>query len=176
MEDRGRLIYEEEIRESRIQAELNGHHIGMMGCAMAILLTWSLYGWRIWLGVGFPWRGLGGIIAVILTVVFIMIMNKLYALEFTQNLPIKIYEKGILMPITPMDAALRRKRSFIHDNDLASLSLVRAHRPDKKDILYAVTKQKRVYTKRYDRNSDIPEDIMDAVRISAPQAKISFSE
>jgi hypothetical protein len=175
MEDRGMLLYEEEIRESRMQAELNGHHIGIMGSAMAILLTWSLYGWRVWLGVSFPWRGLGGIIAIILTIVFIMIMNRLYAIEFTQNLPIKIYEKGILMPTTFLER-FRGKHSFIHDNDLESVRLVRAHSPDKMDVLYAITKQKRVYTKRYDRSSDIPDDIMEAVRISAPQAKISISE
>jgi hypothetical protein len=176
MEDRGRLLYEEEFRESRIQAELNGHHIGMMGSVLAILLIWSLYGWRVWRGVGFPWRGGGFLLALILTMIFIIIFNKLYALEFTQNLPIKIYEKGILMPTTFLDRKVGRKNSFIHDNDLESVRLIRAHKPEKRDLLIATTKQRKVYVKRYDRSSDVPYDIMESVRISAPQAKILISE
>jgi hypothetical protein len=176
MEDRGRLLYEEEFKETRVQAELNGHHIGILVTSLFILLTWSLYGYQIWKGISNLWIVLGLIISLILTGIFIFIIDRLIGIEFTQNLPIKIYEKGILMPITPMDRIIGRKRSFIHDNDLESVRLVRAHKPEKKDVLIATTKQKKVYIKRYDRNSDVPDDIMESVRISAPQAKILISE
>ena len=176
MEDRGRLLYEEEFKETRVQAELNGHHIGILVAFLFLILTWSLYGYQIWKGISNLWIVLGFIFSLILTGILIFIMDRLIGMEFTQNLPIKIYEKGILMPTTPMDRLIGRKRPFIHDNDLESVRLVRAHKPEKKDLLIATTKQKRVYVKRYHRNSDVPDDIMENVRISAPQAKISISE
>jgi hypothetical protein len=176
MEERGRLLYEEDLKERRAQAELNANHIGIFMAFLFLVLTWTLYGYMIWKGVRTLWIGLGFIFALILTGILLFIINRFIEMEFTQNLPIKIYEKGILMPITPMDRIIGRKRSFIHDNDLESVSLVRAHRPNKKDLLIAKTKQKKVYLKRYNRDSNVPDDILENIQISAPQAKISISE
>jgi hypothetical protein len=176
MEDRGRLLYEEEFSEKRTQAEINANHIGMFVAFLLIILTWTLYGYMVWKGTRIAWIIFGFIVAFILSWILIFIMDRLVAMEFTQNLPIKIYEKGILMPTTPMDRWVGRKRPFIHDNDIESVKLVRAHKPYKKDILIATTKQKKVYIKRYDRYSDAPDDILENVQISAPQAKISISE
>jgi hypothetical protein len=176
MEDRGRLLYEEEFSEKRTQAEINANHIGMFVAFLFVILTWTLYGYMIWRGTRLLWVILGFIMALILSGIFLFIMDRLVAMEFTQNLPIKIYEKGILMPTTPMDRIVGRKRPFIHDNDLESVRLVRAHKPYKRDMLIATTKQRKVYVKRYDRYSDVPDDILEAVQISAPQAKIIVSE
>lgn len=176
MEERGRLLYEEDRRESRAQAELNANHLGLFMAFLFLVLTWTLYGYVVWKEARMLWMGLGFILALILSGILLFIMDKLIGMEFTQNLPIKIYEKGILMPTTPMDRIIGRKRSFIHDNDLESVSLVRAHRPNKKDLLIAKTKQKKMYLKRYDRDSNVPDDILENIQISAPQAKISISE
>jgi hypothetical protein len=176
MEERGRLLYEEDLRERRAQGELNANHIGIFMVFLFLVLTWTLYGYTIWKGVRTLWIGLGFILALILTGILLFIMDRFIGIEFTQNLPIKIYEKGILMPTTPMDRIIGRKRSFIHDNDLESVSLVRAHKPNKKDLLIAKTKQKKVYLKRYNRDSNVPDDILENIQISAPQAKISISE
>jgi hypothetical protein len=176
MEERGRLLYEEDLRERRAQAELNANHLGIFMVFLFLVLTWTLYGYSIWKGVRILWIGLGFILALILTGILLFIVDRFIGIEYTQNLPIKIYEKGILMPTTPMDRIIGRKRSFIHDNDLESVSLVRAHRPNKKDLLIAKTKQKKLYLKRYDRDSNVPDDILENIQISAPQAKISISE
>jgi hypothetical protein len=176
MVEKGMLLYEEEFRETRVQAELGGNHIGILSSALLLILTWTLYGYYIWDGISNFWTGFGFVLALILTIISFYLIDRFIGMEFTQNLPIKIYDKGILMPTTPFERIIRRKQSFIHDNDLESVTLVRSHKPNKMDMLIAKTKQKKIYIKRYDRNSDVPEDILENVHISAPQAKISISE
>jgi hypothetical protein len=176
MVEKGRLLYEEEFRETRIQAEIGGNHIGILSSILLLILTWTLFGYYLWKGVSAFWTGAGLFFAIVLTIISLYLIDKFIGMEFTQNLPIKIYDKGILMPTTPYERIMRGKQSFIHDNDLESVTLVRSHKPNQMDKLIAKTKGKKIYIKRYDRTSDVPEDILENVHISAPQAKISISE
>ena len=96
--------------------------------------------------------------------------------EFTRNLPIKIYEKGILMPITPIDKIIWRKQPYIPYNNLYYLSLVKAQKKDKKDVLMAITMRRKSYPKRYDRNSKEVKFILESVRKAYPNVKVVMSE
>lgn len=176
MEEMGRLLYEEEIKERRAQGELGTNHIGIFVSFLVLILTWTVYGVEAWKGIRTLWLAIGLVASLILTAIFLYLINALVRAEVTKFMPIKVYDKGILMPITNFDRILWRKHMFIHDNDLESVRLIRSHKPDKKDILIATTKQGRAYTKKYDRNSEEPMNILENVHISAPQAKISISE
>lgn len=176
MEEKGRLLYEEEIRQKRVQAELNTNHIGMFICLLLLLMTWTAFGASVWESIGLLWVALGFITSLILTGILLYVIGIFGREEFTQFMPIKVYDKGVLMPITNFDRILFRKQPFIPDNDLESVVLVRARKPDQKDILIATNKQGKTYKKKYIRYSDEPENILDSVRISAPQARISINE
>lgn len=176
MEEKGRLLYEEVMRERRAQAELNPNHIGIFVSFLFLVLTWTVYGAMIWYGISTLWTVIGFILSLILSAIFIQIMGVLIREEFTQVIPIKVYDKGVLMPTTNFDRIIKRKQPFIHDNDLESVILIRTHKPSQKDILVATTKQGRTYIKKYDCNSEEPENILESVRISAPQAKVSIVE
>lgn len=176
MEDLGRLLYEEEIKERRAQAELSANHIGIFVSFLVLILTWTVYGVQAWRGIESLWLAIGLLISLFLTAIFLYLISILVRTEVIRFMPIKVYDKGILMPITNFDRFIWRKHKFIHDNDLESVRLVRAHKPDKENILIATTKQGRTYTKRYDRNSEEPVNILENVRISAPQAKVLISE
>ena len=172
----GRLVYEEEIKERRVQAELSANHIGIFVSFLILILTWTVYGVQAWKGIGTLWLVMGLLTSLLLTAIFLYLIGLLVRAEVTKYIPIKIYDKGILMPVTYFDRILWRKQPFIHDNDLESVRLIRAHKPDKEDILVATTKQGRTYTKKYDRNSEEPVNILENVHFSAPQAKVSISE
>lgn len=176
MEDKGRLLYEEDIKERRIQAELNSNHLGIFVCILIMILIWTVYGAEIWRGISRAWVVVGFVVSLFSTLTLMYIIGILVRVEFTQFIPIKVYDKGVLMPTTNFDMIIWRKQPFIHDNDLESVKLVRSHKPDHKDILIATTKQRKVYTKRYDRHSKEPENILESVRISAPQAKVLIIE
>lgn len=172
----GRLLYEEDIKERRAQAELSANHIGIFVSFLVLILTWTVYGVQAWRGIGSLWLAIGLLISLILTVISIIIIDKLLRAEVTQYLPIKVYERGILMPTTPFDRFLWRKQPFIHYNSLNSIRLIRAQKSDKMDTLIATTKRNRNYPKRYDRNSKEARNILDSVREAFPRARIEVSE
>lgn len=176
MAERGKLLYEEEIKERRAQAELNPNHIGIFVCFLVIITTWSVYGIKASEGVSTLWMGAGLIIALLVTIVALYLMDMLIRVEFTQYIPVKVYEKGILMPTTSFDRVLWRKKAFIHYNNLASIRLIKAHKQDKKDMLVATTKQRKRYPKRYDRNSKETKNILENIQKAFPQARIDVRE
>ena len=150
IEERGKLIYEEEFKEERTQGELSSNHLGIFGSFLVIILTWTLMGYGIWKGIEALWLGTGLVISLILTFISLYLVDKFIGLEFTQNLPIKIYEKGILMPTTPFDRMIKRLQPFIHNDNLGSVRRVRTHNPNQKDLLIVRTKHKKEYVKRYE--------------------------
>ena len=172
----GRLLYEEEIKERRAQAELSANHIGIFVSFLVLILTWTVYGVQAWRGIESLWLATGLLVSLILTAISIVLIDKLLRAEITQYLPIKVYERGILMPTTPFDRFLWRKQPFIHYNGLNSIRLIRAQKSDKMDTLIVITKQKKNYPKRYDRNSKEARNILDSVRKAFPQARIEVSE
>lgn len=172
----GRLLYEEEIKERRAQAELNTNHIGIFVSFLILILTWTVYGVEVWRGVEASLTVIGLLVSILLTVIFIIIIDRFVRAEFAQFLPIKVYERGILMPITPFDRFLWRKQPFIHYKNLDRIRLVRAHKSDQRDMLIATTKQRRNYPKGYDRNSQEARNILDSVHKAFPQARIEVSE
>jgi hypothetical protein len=176
MGETGRLVYEEEIQERRAQAELSANHIGIFVSFLILVLTWTSYGVQTYRGVGALWLGLGLAVSLLLTVVFIFIMDRMLRAEITQYLPIKVYEKGILMPTTPFDRILWRKQPFINYGNLNSIRLIRGHKSNDQDILVATTKQRRNYPKKYDRNSKEAGKILDSVRMAHPRARIEIGE
>ena len=176
MEDMGRLLYEEEIKERRAQAELSTNHIGIFVGFLVLILTWTVYGVEAWRGIDTVWLVIGLIISLILTIISLITIDKLLRAELTQYLPIKVYEKGLLMPTTPFDRVLWRKQSFISYNSLNNLRLIRAQKSDKQDLLIAITKQRRNYPKKFDRNSKEARNILENVRKAFPQARIEVSE
>lgn len=176
MEDLGRLLYEEEIKERRAQAELNTNHIGVFVSFLVLTLTWTVYGVEAWRGIDAVWLVIGLIVSLVLTIISLITIDRLMRAELTQYLPIKVYEKGILMPTTPFDRILWRKQPFINYNSLNSIKLIRAHKSDQKDILITTTKGRKNYPKRYDRDSKETKSILENVRKAFPQAKIEVSE
>ena len=176
MAERGKLLYEEEIKERRAQAELNPNHIGIFISFLVMISTWSVYGVKASEGVSVLWLAAGLIISLLVTLVALYLMDMLIRIEFTQFLPIKVYERGILMPTTSFDRILWRKQGFIHYNNLASIRLIKAHKPDEKDLLIAMTKQKKNYSKRYDRNSKEARNILESVHLAFPKARVEVRE
>lgn len=176
MGETGRLVYEEEIQERRAQAELSANHIGIFVSFLILILTWTTYGVQAFRGVGALWLGIGFVVSLILTIIFLIIIDKMLRAEITQYLPIKVYEKGILMPTTPFDRILWRKQPFINYSNLNSIRLTRAHKSDQQDILVATTKQRRNYPKMYHRDSKEAGNILDSVQKVFPRARIEISE
>lgn len=176
MEERGRLLYEEKIADRRAQAELNTNHIGLfMGC-LVLIITWTVYGYKVSQGIELLWVVVGLLVSLILTVIGLFTIDRLLRLEFTRNLPIKVYEEGILMPTTRSDRVLWRKPPFIHENDLDSLRLIIAHNPDHKDMLIATTKHAKSYPKMYDRNSREARNIIEIVDEAFHKVKAQVNE
>lgn len=176
MQERGKLIYEEVFKEERTQGELSSNHLGIFGSFLVIILIWTLMGYGFWKGTEALLLGTGLVISLILTFISLYSVDKFIGLEFTQNLPIKIYEKGILMPITPFDRIVKRGQSFIQYDNLESVKRVRTHNPNQKDLLIVRTKHKKEYVKRYESSSGIPNDILENLKKSAPLTKIFVSE
>lgn len=176
MQERGKLIYEEEFKGERTQGELSSNHLGIFGSFLVIILTWTLMGYGIGQGIESLLLGVGLVISLILTFISLYLVDKFMGLEFTQNLPIKIYEKGILMPTTPFERMIRGMQPFIYNENLDTVRRIRTHNPIKKDLLIVRTKHKKDYVKRYEGSSDVPNDILRNLKKSAPSAKISVSE
>jgi hypothetical protein len=176
MEDMGKLLYEEEIKERRVQGELSTNHIGIFICLLVLILTWTVYGVQVWRGIGVAWLVFGLIISLILTIISLIIIDKLARAEFTQYWPIKVYENGIMMPPTPFDRVLWKKQPFIFYNNLSSIRLIRAPKPDHMDLLIIITKSRKSYLKRYNRDSKETKNILENVRKAFPQARIEISE
>jgi hypothetical protein len=176
MQERGKLIYEEQFKEERIQGELSSNHIGIFGSFLVIILTWTLMGYGIGQGTETLYLVVGLVISLILTFISLYLVDKFIGLEFTQNLPIKIYEKGILMPTTPFERMIRGMQPFIYNDNLESVRRIRTHNPNQKDLLIVRTKRKKEYVKRYDGSSDVPNDILENMKKSAPSVTISVSE
>jgi hypothetical protein len=176
MEDKGKLLYEEDIKERRAQAELNSNHIGMYVCGLAIVLIWIVYIVRLATGISAAWVIGGFFLSLIVTGISLLFMDRFKRMEVARVLPIKVYENGILMPTTMFDRTLWRKPPFVRFNNLGSLALVRIHKPDRKDILMAVTKNKRRYPKWYDPNSEEVKNILEMVHRASPQVHIDILE
>ena len=176
MEERGRLIYEETIIESRAQAELNAHHIGIFVSFIVLIFTWIVYGYKIWNGIEVLWVGIGIFVSLFVTLICLYMIDILVRLEFTRNLPIKVYGGGILMPTTQFDRILWKKQPFIHESDLEGLTLIKAHNPDQKDTLIATTKKRKSYPKRYHRNSKEVRNIIKIVQKTFPKVKVEVNE
>jgi len=176
MVDKGKLLYEEDIKERRAQAELNTNHIGMYVCALTLILTWISYGVRLTTGISAAWISGGYLLCLIITGISLFIMDKFKRMEVARTLPIKVYENGILMPTTLFDRTLWRKPAFVCYSNLGSLALVRTHIPDRKDVLSATTKNKRRYPKLYDPNSEEAKNILEMVHRASPQVHIDIFE
>ncbi|UCE36410.1 MAG: hypothetical protein JSW00_12920 [Thermoplasmata archaeon] len=176
MDEKGRLLYEEDIKKRRAQAELNPNHIIIVVSLLFLILTWAVYGVKAWQGVTVQWLAVGLLISIIVTLILFYFLDRFIREELTKYLPIKVYEKGILMPTTPIDRILWRKKPFIHINELGSIRLVRAHKPQQKDWLIAQTSRRQNYPKRYDRNSKEVENILNVVRKTFGQVKVEISE
>ncbi|UCG69191.1 MAG: hypothetical protein JSV09_15645 [Thermoplasmata archaeon] len=176
MGETGRLVYEEEIQERRAQAELSVNHIGIFVSFLILIITWTTYGVQAWRGVGALWLGIGLVVSLILTLISLVLIDKMLRAEITQFLPIKVYEKGILMPTTSFDRILWRKQPFINYGNLNSIRLIRAHKSDDQDILVAITNQRRNYPKKYDRNSKEAGNILDSIHKAHPRLRIEISE
>lgn len=176
MEDRGKLLYEEDVKERRAQAELNANHILIFINILIIILTWSVMGFEAWRGIEVSWAITGLIISLLVTLIAFLIIDTLVRAEFTQKLPIKVYEKGILMPITPIDKIIWMKQPYIPYNNLNYLRLVKAQKKDKKDVLMATTMRRKSFPKMYDRNSKEVKIILESVRKAHPKVKIVMTE
>ena len=109
MEDKGKLLYEEDIKERRAQAELNSNHIGMYVCSLTLTLTWIIYGVRLTAGISAAWISGGFLLCLIITGISLLAMDKFKRMEVARTLPIKVYENGILMPTTLFDRTLWRR-------------------------------------------------------------------
>ena len=176
MEDKGKLLYEEDIKERRAQAELNSNHIGMYVCALTLTLTWIIYGVRLTNGISAAWVAGGFLLSLIITGISLLAMDRFKRMEVARTLPIKVYENGILMPTTVFDRTLWRKPPFVLYNNLGSLALVRTHKPDRKDVLLVTTKNKRRYPKQYDPNSEEAKNILEMVHRASPQVHMDIFE
>ena len=120
--------------------------------------------------------GIGLFASLLLTLISLYVMNKLMRLEFTANLPIKVYSNGILMPTTSLDMILLKKQPFIHESDFEGLRLIQAHNPNQKDKLIATTKKERSYLKMYSRNSKEVKNIVNIVEETFPKVKVEVNE
>ena len=176
MEDKGKLLYEEDIKERRVQAELNANHIGTFVCALALVLIWLVYGVRLAAGISVGWIAGGFFLCLVVTGIVLLAMDRFKRMEVARTLPIKVYENGILMPTTIFDRTLWRKPAFVRYNNLGSLALVRTHKLDRKDVLMATTKNKRRYPKLYDPNSEEAKNILEMVHRASPQVHIDILE
>ncbi|UCE74135.1 MAG: hypothetical protein JSV56_00140 [Methanomassiliicoccales archaeon] len=176
MDEKGRLLYEEDIKKRRAQAELNPYHIFIVVSLLFLILTWAVFGVIAWRGTALSWLAAGLLISIIITLILIYIIDELLRLELTKYIPIKVYEKGILMPTTPIDRIFWRKKPFIHASELSSIRLIRAHKPEQKDCLIATTVGNKNYPKRYDRNSKEVPQILDVVKRTFSQVKVDISE
>ncbi len=176
MEERGRLLYEEEIKERRAQAELSTNHMGIFGGLLVLILTWTVYGVEAWRGLEVHWLVFGLVVALLLTVISLFVIDTLLRFELTQFLPVKVYEKGVLMPTTPLDRIIWRKEPFIHYSNLSDMKFMRTHKPDQKDMLTAITRQRKNYPKQYDPTSEEPKNILKAVKKAFPQVKVAIDE
>ena len=176
MEDTGKLLYEEDIKGRRKQAELTSNHIGMYVSVLVLILTWILFLVGALSDVAAVWIGVGLVFALILTGMALFAIDKLGSAEAARTLPIKVYENGILMPTTAMDRILLRKHPFIRYINLGTIRLIRTQRPDKKNLLVALTKQKKRYPKQYDPNSEEPRNILDTVQKASPQVHIEIND
>ncbi len=176
MEDMGRLLFEEEIKERRVQGELSTNHIGIFIGLLVLILTWTVYGVQAWRGIGAAWLMFGLILSLILTIISLITIDRLVRAEFTQYWPIKVYEKGIMMPPTPVDRIFWKKQPFIYYNNLSSIRLIRAPKPDHMDLLIIITKSRKNYLKRYNRDSKETKNILESVCKAFPQARIEISE
>lgn len=176
MEDKGKLLYEEDIKERRAQAELNSSHIGIFVCALALVLLWLIYIVRLADGISAGWVIGGFVLSLIITGILLLMIDRFKRQEVARTLPIKIYENGILMPTTFLDRWLWKKPAFVRYNNLGSLALVRTHKPDKKDVLKAITKNNRSYPKLYDPNSEEARNILEMVHRASPQIHIDVLE
>jgi len=176
MTEKGSLLYEEEILEQRTQGELNTNHIVIFACLLALILTWTSFGVQAYRQIAFGWLIAGLITAFVVTLIAFYLIDKMLRAEFSQYLPIKIYENGILMPTTVFDRMLWRKNPFIHRNELALLRLERAHKAEKMDWLIIHTNSNKRYPKIYDRNSKEVLNIIDMVKKNFPNVKIVIEE
>ena len=176
MEQRGRLRYEEKIEETRAKAELSANHIGIFVSILIIILSWSVLGYGIGKKMEAIWISAILIAAIFFTMVFLYVINILVRFEISSHLPVKVYDEGVLMPTTSFERIISGKRPFIYFHNLASIRLIRAHEPDKKDILIAVTKRRRSYAKRFDRSSEEAANIIEAVQKANPKTKIMIRE
>jgi predicted ferric reductase len=176
MEDRGKLLYEEDIKERRAQAELNANHIIIFMSILFIFLAWSVLGYGAYSGIEITWAIVGFLAALFVTLVAFLIIDSLLRIELTQFLPIKIYERGILMPITIIDRYVWMKYPYIPYNNLNHIKVVKAQKKDKKDVLTAISMRRRSYPKRYDRNSKEVKIILESIRKAHPKVKVLMSE
>ncbi len=176
MTEKGRLLYEEEIKERRAQGDLNTNHIVIFASFLALILTWTVFGVEVYREVAMVWLIGGLVTAIIITFISFYLIDKMLRAEFSQFLPIKIYENGMLLPTTVFDRVLWRKKVFIHRNELSKVRLERAHKAEKMDWLIAVTNTKKRYPKIYDRNSKEVLNILDVVKKNFPKAKIEIEE
>ena len=176
MEEKGKLLYEEDIKSRRAQAELNSNHIGMFVCTLAIVLIWIIYIVRLATGISAFWVVIGFFFCLVITGISLLTIDRFKRMEIARTLPIKVYENGILMPTTFIDRTLWRKPAFVRYNNVRSLSLLRTHRPDKKDVLVATTKNKRRYPKLYNPDSEEAKNILEMVHRASPQVHIDIFE
>ncbi len=176
MVEKGRLLYEEEIIERRAQGELSTNHIVIFASFLALILTWTVFAVEAYRKVAGMWLVIGLIAALAITLISIVVMDRMMRAEFSQFLPIKIYENGILMPTTVFDRILWRKKPFILKNELSKIRLDRAHKKEKMDWLIAITNANRSYPKIYDRNSKEVLKIIDVVKKSFAQVRIEIEE
>jgi hypothetical protein len=176
MAEKGRLLYEEKIMERRAQGELNTNHIVIFACFLALILTWTSFGVQAYRQVAIGWLIAGLITAIIVTLISFYLIDKMLRAEFSQFLPIKIYENGMLMPTTVFDRIIWRKRPYIQKNELLEVRLERAHKAEKMDWLIAITNTRKRYPKVYDRNSKEVLKILDVLKKSFPKVRIDIEE
>jgi hypothetical protein len=176
MAEKGRLLYEEEILERRAQGELNTNHIVIFASVLALILTWTVFAEEAIRGVASVWLIGGLVCALIITMISFYLIDRMLRAEFSQFLPIKIYENGMLLPTTIFDRVLWRKKSFIHRNEISIVRLERAHKAENMDRLIAITNTKKRYPKIYDRNSKEVLNILDVVKKNFPNVKIVIEE
>ncbi len=176
MNETGRLIYKEKVKDRRGKTEVNSDQIGIYLLFMFLLLIWAILTYQLWKGVEILPSLLGGTIAIILTIVLFFPISHLWNREMIRNMPIKVYEHGISMPTTFLQRRLNKRPSFIHFNSLERLRIVYTPLPFSQNAVLAITRKGEKYIKHYEPESQMPRKLAKIVKNVNPQIKIEILE
>lgn len=176
MNEKGRLIYKEKLKDRKRKTEVNSDQIGIYLLFMFLLLIWTILIYELWKGVEILFGLLGSIIALILTIVLFFPITYLWNKQMIRNMPIKVYEHGLSMPTTLLQRRLNKRSSFIHFNSLERMRIVISPQPLYQNAVLAITKKGEKYIKHYEPESQMPRKLAKIVKKVNPQTKVEILE